>query len=201
MTAYMFNSTPHWLQAPVNCPRMWRVWLNDRGSLTRRLQERSEGNFSVTVLRQAWGKPRRDEAMALGQSTSQYALIREVILYGHDQPWVFARSVVPLNALHGKLRFLHTLGNRPLGELLFQNPDIQRGSIQFAQWPPALLPVNLRNTHPPSVHGSALWARYSIFHHQNSKLLVSEVFLPQLLTNNKYDAHITNHSAEQRCFS
>lgn len=176
----MPTPTPHWLNSPVNCPRAWRGWLLDRGSLTRRLQEHSRGDFSVTVLRQSWGKPRRDEAMALGIPFRQHALIREVVLSGQGQPWVFARSVIPLQALHGKRRFLGTLGNRPLGELLFRNPHIQRGPIFLASWPRALLPCTLQEQLPGLTAPTALWARYSLFQHGTASLLVSEVFLPTL---------------------
>lgn len=179
----MPSPIPHWLQSPVNCPRAWRGWLLDRGSLTHRLQMHSGGDFSVTVLQQGWGKPRRDEALALGIPFCQHALIREVVLNGHGQPWVFARSVIPLQTLHGKLRFLRTLGDRPLGELLFRNPHIQRGPLFLAPWSCALLPATLQ----PLVrqpHGSptpaTLWARYSLFRHEAASLLVSEVFLPTL---------------------
>jgi chorismate--pyruvate lyase len=146
----------------------------------------SNGTFTVTVLKQEWTKPRRDEAIALGIPFGQYALIREVVLSGQGQPWVFARSVLPLSVLHGKLRFLRKLDNRPLGGLLFKNRAIQRGSIFISQWSHAHLPETLQTSVSLSINYSraaTLWARYSIFHHEAAGLMVSEVFLPALSDN------------------
>ncbi len=160
----------------------WRVpptarksWLQDRSSLTRRLQRHSDGQFAVTLLRQQWMRPRLDEAQALGIPPHQYALVREVILHGRGEPWVYARSVLPLAALDGSLRFLRRLDNRPLGALLFGNPAIRRGPVVLQRWPQALLPASLRQAGQP-----ALWGRCSVFRYGESGILVSEVFLPAL---------------------
>lgn len=157
-------------------PPALHTWLQDRGSLTRRLQRRSAGRFTVRVLRQSWARPRLDEAHALAVPVHQLALIREVILEGCGQPWVYARSVLPMATLAGPLRFLRKLDNRPLGALLFGNPAIQRGEVVVQRWPQALLPATLQQ--PGQL---VLWGRYSVFRHGAHGLLVSEVFLPALL--------------------
>lgn len=161
--------------ARLQPPTALKDWLLDRGSLTRRLQRHSGGNFAVTVLQQGWARPRRDEAQALGIPPQQYALVREVILHGRGQPWVYARSVLPLAALDGPLRFLRRLDNRPLGALLFGNPAIRRGPVVVQRWPQILLPLPLQQADAP-----ALWGRYSVFRHGKHGILVSEVFLPAL---------------------
>lgn len=180
------NTLPNWRQSTLDCPAIWRNWLMDSQSLTRRLQRQSPGNFSVTVLRQTLTRPRRDEAMALGIPHTQLTLVREVILNGDGQPRVFARSVIPLPALRGKLRFLQRLGNRPLGEFLFKNPAIKRGPIWLTRWPIKLLP-DIPGSNVSTSWGTprdtVLWARYSIFRHQQAGILVSEVFLPSLLSH------------------
>lgn len=157
-------------------PPALRHWLLDRGSLTRRLQVHSDGQFAVQLLSQRWARPRLDEAQALGIPPQQYALVREVILQGRGQPWVYARSVLPLAALDGPLRFLRRLDNRPLGALLFRNPAIRRGPVILQRWPQLLLPRTLQQPGQPP-----LWGRYSIFHHGKHGILVSEVFLPGLV--------------------
>ena len=159
-------------------PPALRSWLLDRGSLTRRLQRESGGNFAVTVLNQRWCRPRLDEAQALGIPPHRYALVREVILHGRGEPWVYARSVLPLSVLEGPLRFLRKLDNRPLGALLFGNPAIRRGPVVLQRWPQALLPVPLQQA-----GAAALWGRYSVFRHGAGGILVSEVFLPRLAYN------------------
>lgn len=157
-------------------PSHLRTWLLDRRSLTRRLQQHSRNRFSVTVLNQRWERPRLDEARALDIPRHQFALVREVILHGGGQPWVYARSVLPQRTLNGRLRFLRKLGNKPLGALLFSNPAIQRGSLVLQRYPQSRLPVALQQpTQPP------LWGRYSIFRYGNNGILVSEIFLPALV--------------------
>lgn len=161
--------------ARLQPPAALKDWLLDRGSLTRRLQRHSGGDFAVTVLSQRWVRPRLDEAQALAIPPHQYALVREVILHGRGQPWVYARSVLPLAVLAGPLRFLRRLDNRPLGALLFGNPAIRRGPVVLQRWPQALLPADLQRTDT-----ATLWGRYSVFSRDAQGILVSEVFLPAL---------------------
>ena len=63
-------------------------WLQDRGSLTARLQ--AKGTFSVELLQQSLAKPTLDEAVALGIARKQLAWIREVALLCDGEPLVFA---------------------------------------------------------------------------------------------------------------
>ena len=155
-------------------PDRWRHWLLDRGSLTQRLVAASEGQFRVRILTQGIAKPRRTEAKALGIPHQHYAVVREVILYGHDQPWVYARSVLPLSSLTGRLARLRKLDERPLGALLFADPSMRRGKLEVAKMPPAkvALPREL------GIFDTPLWGRRSVFYVADKPLLVSEIFLP-----------------------
>ena len=151
-------------------------WLQDRGSLTKRLQKKSSGDFSVAVLKQCWERPRLDEARALAIPPQQFALIREVILHGNGQQWVYARSVLPQRALNGRLRFLRNLGNKPLGALLFSNSSIKREPVVLQRVAQSRLPASLQQSGQPPLHG-----RYSIFRYGKHGILVSEVFLPDFI--------------------
>jgi len=149
-------------------PQPWRNWLQDRGSLTRRLQSASAGQFRVELLRLDYARPSRSEARALGLPPRRLALIREVQLLGHGQPWVYARSVFPLDTLSGPQRQLRGIGSRSLGSVLFRDPSMHREPLQIGQ---------LRLT-----DGRQLWARRSVFRLAGKPLLVCEVFLPALKT-------------------
>ena len=159
-------------------PAPWLChWLQDRGSLTARLVALSRGEFRVRVLRQQHRLPSLDEQLALGLKRPGLALVREVVLEGRGQPWVFARSVLPLSSLTGQLRQLRRQGSRPLGAFLFSQPRLVRSPIQVvrlgsgqAYVPAACLPA--APDQPP------LWGRRSVFWLQGKPLLVSEVFLP-----------------------
>ncbi|MFL0797845.1 MAG: chorismate lyase [Cellvibrionaceae bacterium] len=175
----LFVREPRWSNAKLQVPRRWKTWLLDQGSLTARLQQLSGGQFSVHRLSQAWGRPTLSERRALGLDHHQLALVREVLLYGGDQPWVYARSILPAATLTGPLRSLRQLDEKPLGALLFSNPTMCRGDIEVAKVPVAYL--------PPSAHGvveslqetDALWGRRSVFFLYDKPLLVSETFLPE----------------------
>ena len=160
-------------QLPLHPSTGLGSWLLDSGSLTAKLLKLSHGDFKVQVLRQVHGRASRSEALALGIGFHARCLIREVILRGHDQPWVFARSVLPLSSLTGSLRHLRKQGTRPLGAFLFSHPHLKRSPIALAliSGHHCYLPAALLGADP-------VWGRRSIFSLDNKPLLVSEVFLP-----------------------
>lgn len=172
----------------VRVPRRWRHWLLDRGSLTQRLISLSGGDFRVEVVYQGWSKPTLSEARALNISPRLRTLVREVRLCGRDQTWVYARSIIPQSTLTGPQRALQHLGDRPLGAVLFKDPDMRRGPMQTASLQMTLAPEAPANSsepdtgeHPQRPLQQSVWGRRSVFYLAGKPLLVSEVFLPQLL--------------------
>lgn len=151
------------------------------GSLTAALKHLSRGDFRVRVLSQGWQQPRLEERRTLELRDRGRALVREVLLYGRGRPWVYARSVLPMRSLQGKSRYLRSLDSRPLGELLFNEPDIRRG--------PILLNHQRRN---PRCRLNELvgeddnaWGRRSTFWLRGKPLLVSETFLSAFDTSSE----------------
>ena len=153
-------------------PPCWRDWLADSGSLTARLLKLSSGDLLVKVINQGLAVPKCSEQRALNLSPRRRALIREVILYGGGKPWVYARSVLPLTTLTGRLRKLRHLDSRPLGALLFKDPNMRREPVQVARFKKDSSPELVGNTE------HSVWGRRSVFRLDNKPLLVSEVFLP-----------------------
>jgi chorismate--pyruvate lyase len=147
-------------------------WLCDQGSLTRKLTEVAEQQFSVLPLVEGWQALRRDECLALGVADGSQGWVREVYLRGQQQPWVFARSVATREALDGSGLDLAHLGTRSLGDLLFSDQAFNRGPLQACHYPASWLPRAVRAEH--------LWARRSRFSRGALALLVVEVFLPSL---------------------
>lgn len=148
-------------------------WLADSGSLTARLIAKSAGEFSVTVVRQVIGVPHLNERQALGMKRPELALIREVILNGKNEPWVFARSLLPLASLTGSLRHLRKQRNRPLGAFLFSQPQLTRSAIAVAR-----ISRDHGYVSEKLIDSQLLWGRRSVFYLQQKPLLVSEIFLP-----------------------
>ncbi|MFN3586959.1 MAG: chorismate--pyruvate lyase family protein [Moraxellaceae bacterium] len=152
----------HWCLRP---PPAVAGWLTAPGSLTARLVAAADGDFRVRLLAQYWGRPAPEEARRLGLHPGRFALIREVELVGRGQPWVRARSVLPVASLAGAGRRLRRLGNRSLGHLLFRDPTLRRGPIEIAR----LLQPEGR-----------VYARRSRLVYHGQPLLVAECFLPAL---------------------
>ncbi|MDH5369851.1 MAG: chorismate lyase, partial [Gammaproteobacteria bacterium] len=155
-------------------------WLFEQGSLTRRILLNCTKKFRVEVLSQKWERPMLNEALRLGVHPEHHALIREVLLYCGDNPWVFARSVLPRKTLTGPHRFLGKLGNRPLGEILFSDPNIQRDALEIAK-------IYKSQRMYSCATGCLInlpdfvWGRRSVFYLHKKSLLVNEVFLPSML--------------------
>jgi len=185
---------PHWRPRSqlwrYTLPPVLREWLLDTSSLTRRLQARCSGTFSVAVLEQAYRGPSAQERRVLGLRPGTWALVRQVHLTCGGTPWVFARTVVPIRSLKGRGRALARLGRRPLGEVLFSDPHLRRGEPEVAPLTPdnPLYALAAGN----SAADRSVWGRRSRFLIGRKPLLVSEFFLPEFivaLEEARDDAH------------
>ncbi|MBI3898798.1 MAG: chorismate lyase [Gammaproteobacteria bacterium] len=168
---------PHRRVSRAYVPAHLRPWLLDTGSLTQRIIAACGGEFSVVVLRQAWARPMRNEALRLGLRPDAYAVLREVKLVCNGRPWVYARTIIPASTLTGSERRLHWLGSRSLGAVLFADPSVARSEIEVAR---ALPNDRLyeQATALLSERPAEVWARRAQFTLKGKPLLVSEVFLP-----------------------
>jgi chorismate--pyruvate lyase len=167
-----------WLKKPMFSGNL-RLWLIDNGSLTARLKVRYR-DFAVRPMLLKNAKALMDEAELLGLRANQNALIREVLLFGNGQSVVFAHSVLPHTSLHGAWRGLSKLGNKPLGAALFANPKVKRTPLEYKKLS-RYHPISIRVAEHLSNKPKTLWARRSVFQLDCAKILVTEVFLEQLL--------------------
>ena len=101
-------------------------------------------------------KPHQNESDVLGFEGD--SIIREVELLGSGKTMVFARSVIPVT---NDTEDLLSIGSKPLGEILFNDPAIIRGQLQIT-------------------HTGNTWGRRSTFTIGTTNLLVSEFFLETL---------------------
>jgi len=162
-------------------PPHWIDWLSDRGSLTQRLIDASANRFVVEVIDQIETKPTESEAQALNIDGETPVYSRQVLLLGNGKPWVFARSIMPLSTLTGRLAFLRNIESQPLGALLFRDPSMAREPVEaaFLSAERAHLPDKLSHIKGP------LWGRRSVFRLDQKPLLVSEIFLPDFKPYNQ----------------
>ncbi len=169
---------PQGCYASSAMPRALRGWLLDTASLTLRLRQLCPGRFRVRLLSQSWGKPFEDEAQTLGMKPGSLALIRKVQLLCGEQAWVYARTVIPVSSLRGRLQRLAHLGTRPLGGMLFADPGMQRSGLELARLGTGQAMHAAATFHlvPPPVE---VWGRRTVFRLVDKPLLVSEIFLPE----------------------
>ncbi|HAS51793.1 MAG TPA: chorismate lyase [Gammaproteobacteria bacterium] len=190
----LFNTPLRWQgQRPTHdLPPDLARWLFDPGSLTRRLRQCCPHLFRVRILWQGWSRPSCDEARALHLRLDARVWTREVQLLCGDQAWVFARTLVPMATLRGRGRRLTQLGSRPLGEVLFTDPKVQRGPVEIARIV-AGQRLHQRAFAEMTPSLEALWGRRSIFQRDGQPLLVCEIFLPALPASPPFADRICFH--------
>ena len=145
----------HRLDHFKDVPNKLFFWLKDDQSLTQKLKKRYP-DFRVEVHKQKESVIYGHEINKLGDE--ERFIVREVSLYGDNQPVVFARSIIPKN---GKTDSIMKIGNKPLGEILFTDPNIIREPIEI------------------TFHND-VWGRRSVFVMNDSRILVSEFFLKKI---------------------
>jgi chorismate--pyruvate lyase len=167
-----------WRRGPAGADARWRSWLTHRGLLTRRIEPLCTA-FSVRVLFQGAAGAVLDERWLAGHRERR-VLAREVFLDCGGMPVVYAHSIVRLRHLRGPWRALSTLGSRPLGAALFDNPRVRRHPPRFRK----LNAGDALHAKACAAAGQrlpALWARRSLYVLRGAPILVTEVFLPALL--------------------
>lgn len=162
-----------------------KSWLLDPTSLTARLKSHCH-QFRVELLGQNIEVCQESESVALIPA-GEKVLVREVLLFCDDKPQVFARSLLPLSSLTGAEQALANLGTQSLGQVLFNNPSLQRQTIEVAEFTEKSavgklakqLSIAEQLPGPELCFSSSknLWGRRSIFVLENKPLMVSEVFL------------------------
>jgi chorismate--pyruvate lyase len=185
--ARLLATAPRWSgrfqTALAGIPRPWRYWLDDAGSLTKRLQALNPAEFSVNVVRQYHGPALPSECADLKLRWRQPVWVREVSLRQGQNELVRARTVIPLTSLTRVGQPIRHLGNRSLGSYLFSQASLRRQPLKFSQ---ACQPVT------DSAH-CFCWTRRSVFTINGAPLLVTEAFSSLLLSPRFHSPDDTRH--------
>lgn len=134
----------------------------------------------MTVLFHQWRKPYLSECRQLQLPLHRYALIREVMLHQNGKPLLLARTIIPEETIKVAHRNLSHLGTRPLGEVIFSYPDLDRITMDLTFIEPA------RWTSQAQCSGNIdqpIWGRRTVYAIQQRPMLVSEFFLPEILAH------------------
>jgi chorismate--pyruvate lyase len=165
----------------VNPSKAMRRWLTDRASLTVKLIERSQ-HFRVHRLSQKLSLCLADEYRVVKLQRRICVQEREVLLECDGRPVVFAHTVVPTNATATDWPFFSALGERSLGTTLFGDPLVQRGDLHFSRLPDEHpLAQRARKALCVKQFEQPLFARRCLFRRKKGLLLVTEVFLPDIV--------------------
>lgn len=176
-TPYLNWQSEHQIEAEL--PHHLRSWLLYPGSFMMRLKEHGVQNPLVQIIEERWQEPFSCEEKFLALRKKEKVLIREVCIVSENKIWMFARTLVPKKTLTGKESQLSELKNRSLGSVLFNDPTMQRSPFELAKLLPGSYWHEKMEDYSKLSLG-ACWARRSLFCLSNKKLLLTEVFLPDI---------------------
>lgn len=142
-----------------------RQLIGITGSLTRGLRSLCGDRFKLRLLGEREARDGRGR-------------IREVLMLCGELPWVFAQTVIPQTTLR-RNPWLSRLGERPLGDSLFERPHVERSGLFLARLTPGHR-LYERAVADAEIAGrpEALWARRSVIRILESELSINEVFFP-----------------------
>lgn len=142
-----------------------RDWLIDTQSLTEKMSQESDKDFSVQCLK-PWQNSQR-----------QKQLQRRVILFYKGKPWVYAESSLARRGLGWRQHYLRLLGERSIGTRV-----IQKFRLPKRVFRPEMLDSNTaimkRLQAATGEQTKCLWSRHAEYHWGKHILTVKEVFLP-----------------------
>ena len=136
-----------------------KSWLLEEGPITKRIE--SNEKFELKLLRDDLGNVNKLDRSFLGHLNGDMK-IREVILYGNQNPRVYAQSIIPVETINQGLSKLGKLGTKPLGDILFEKNIFKKENTVFAKF------KDKKNI---------FWGRKTKYNVKNKPFSVMEVFL------------------------
>jgi len=164
-------------------PREWQSWLSDTGSLTQKIERAIGQKLEVLVLSDCRQNLNSDESRYFHFKIKR-CRVREVLLCANQVPLVMAHSIIPVASSCGSNYPILRLGKRPLGAVLFAKSHKQSQQKVIRE----IAHLNKRNTlwkkcsKRYSDLPSPAWGRRTLYSLKSRPLLVTEVFLPNLLS-------------------
>ena len=136
-----------------------KSWLLEKGPITKKIK--SNEKFELKLLRDELGNVNKLDRSFLGYLSGDVK-IREVILYGNQNPRVYAQSIIPVETINEGLSKLGELGTKPLGDILFEKKIFKKEDTIFAQF---------------KDEKNIFWGRKTKYNVKNKPFSVMEVFL------------------------
>ncbi|MDF1683148.1 MAG: chorismate lyase [Legionellaceae bacterium] len=160
-------------------------WLEHQGSITDKLKALS-GEARLQLLKHTWELTDTWDQNTLNLEPNHSVLHREILMWAHNEPCWFARTVLPKTTYQAEEALFSRLETTPLGELIHHHSDIKRTSIK----PYPILPNSMEHaylTHALDPIITPLWGRCSTFTLRTQHdFYLLEIFLPKLLKLIRY---------------
>jgi chorismate--pyruvate lyase len=177
----LFNKEPAWRENRIGTrqqlPKSVQSWTYETGSLTQRLRAVYGQAVTVKVLFQHWRVPFLSERRLLEIPEHRMCLTREVLLHADGKPLILARTIIPAATIKIASSLAH-LGTRPLGEVIFAYPKLERIAMNVALINPADWTKSALSTADIQ---QPLWGRRTVYAIKHQPVLVSEFFLPNIV--------------------
>jgi chorismate--pyruvate lyase len=182
--SFLFIREPEWCEhrkgSQHQLPESVQSWAYEAGSLTRRLRDYYGNQVAVKILFHHWRTPFISEQRQLQLPLHRYCLTREVLLHTNGKPLLLARTIIPDETIKVAHRNLSHLGTRPLGEVIFSYPDLERITMDLSLIQPTTWTAKTRQNADIT---QAIWGRRTVYAIHNRPMLVSEFFLPEILAH------------------
>ncbi len=180
--SFLFNREPLWLEnrscTRHTLPENVQSWVYEPGSLTQRLRDYYGDAIGVKILLQQWNTPFLSERRLLKLHENKYSLTREVLLHADGEPLILARTIIPASTIKVAKSNLAHLGSRPLGEVIFAYPKLERIEMDVTLInPPTWTQSAIAEAHIDQ----PIWGRRTVYAIAQRQMLVSEFFLPKVL--------------------
>lgn len=180
--SFLFTREPLWLEnrsgTRHTLPENVQSWTYEPGSLTQRLRDYYGDAIGVKILLQRWNTPFLSERRLLKLHENKYSLIREVLLHADGKPLILARTIIPAKTIKVAKSNLAHLGNRPLGEVIFSYPKLERIEMDVTLIDP---PTWTQSAIVEANIDQPIWGRRTVYAIAQRQMLVSEFFLPGVL--------------------
>jgi len=136
-----------------------RSWLLENGPITNRIKKK--GSFKLHLIQDELSFIKQEDKDFI-DCTSNDIKLREVILFCNDEPIVFAQTIIPVETISKGLEQLGNLGNKPLGDILFEKDIFTKDKVVYALFENA---------------SSLYWGRKAKYFVKGYKFSVLEIFL------------------------
>jgi len=104
-------------------------WLLENGPITKRIKK--NGSFKLHLIQDKLSYIEQEDKDFI-DCVSDEIKLRQVILFCNNAPLVFAQTIIPVETISNGFEQLGNLGNKPLGDILFEKDIFTKDKVVYA---------------------------------------------------------------------